>query len=266
VTTSWPARILPALLLALLCGCADLGFRSASFERPFRFEEDSFAFANELIWSYDFDAEGAWRGRATAAPSGYTHRCFVLARSARQFFQHARFDPARPAEGEAALREAVRRVVGTSPRRRLPAPERITIPGFANLRELSLRHEKLLKQELGGPIWSYVERGNWRMVIPFSRRHQADTAERLVAAIDRRRPPIVHLVRFPHITINHAVLLYDYRASADAIDFAAYDPNAPEAPAALRFERASRRFELDRNAYFQGGRVDVYEIYHRPWY
>ena len=46
-------RPLPTLLalwlLALLCGCAELRFRDASFDEPFRFEEDSFAFANDLI-------------------------------------------------------------------------------------------------------------------------------------------------------------------------------------------------------------------------
>jgi hypothetical protein len=254
------------LLLTLFCGCAELGFREAAFERPFRFEADSLAFSNELIWSYDFDAEGTWRAAPHPAPAGYTHRCFVLARSARQFFQHARFEPALPVPDDAVLSEQVRRVVRTSPRRRLPESERIVIPGFANLRELSRSREALLKDALGGPLWSYLERGNWRMVIPFSRRHQADTARRLTAAIDRQRPPVVHLVRFPHITINHAILLYAYHESADAIRFEAYDPNAPDGPAILSYERATRRFTLPRNSYFSGGRVDVYEIYHRPWY
>jgi hypothetical protein len=254
------------LLLALLCGCADLAFREASFERPFRFETDSFAFANELIWSYDFDAEGTWRGSPHQPQSGYTHRCFVLARSARQFFQHARFEPALPVPDDAELRERVRRVVRTSPRRRLPERERVVIPGFASLRELSRGREELLKDSIGGPVWSYVERGNWRMVIPFSRRHQADTARRLAEAIDQRRPPIVHLVRFPHITINHAVLLYAYREAGRVIHFEAYDPNAPDAPATLSYDPATRRFSLPRNTYFSGGHVDVYEIYHRPWY
>ena len=191
----------------------------------------------------------------------------MLARSARQFFQHARFDPSRPPPDDAALRALVRRVVDTSPRRRLPDDERVTIPGFASLRDAVARARgSSSSEEIGGPLWSYLERGNWRMVIPFGDGHQAATAESLVAAIDRQRPPIVHLVRFPHITINHAVLLYEYQESEDGIRFAAYDPNAPDAPVALRFDRSARRFHLDRNAYFQGGRVDVYEIYHRPWY
>lgn len=264
--TALPSALLLVLLLAPFAGCAELRFQEAALERPFRFEADSFSFANELIWAYDFDAEGIWRGAERRPSSGYTHRCFVLARSARQFFQHARFEPALPIPDDETLREAVRRVVATSPRRLLPESERIVIPGFANLRELSRSREALLKDTLGGPLWSYVERGNWRMVIPFRRGHQADTARRLTEALDRKRPPIVHLVRFPHITINHAILLYDYRVAGDQIHFEAYDPNSPDAPATLTYDPATRRFTLPRNTYFAGGPVDVYEIYHRPWY
>jgi hypothetical protein len=263
---NWRAGIPSALLLALLFGCAEVHFAQTAFERPFRFEEDSFAFANELVWSYAYDTEGTWRATGRARDASYTHRCFVLARSARQFFQHARFDPSRPAPGEEELRRLVHRVVRTSPRLRLPEDERVVIPGFASLRELSLAHEALLKDELGGAFWSYNQRGNWRMVMPFGRGHQEDTAARLISAIAQRRPPIVHLVRFPRIAINHAMLLYAYTETEDAIRFAAYDPNAPDAPATLTYERATRTFTLPHNSYFRGGRVDVYEIYHRPWY
>jgi hypothetical protein len=257
---------LSALLLALLFGCADLGFPDVAFERPFRFEQDSFAFANELVWAYDFDAGGTWRALGRDEDVEYIHRCFVLARSARQFFQHARFDPGLPALPEEELASLVRRVVTTSPRRRLPEEMRIVIPGFTSLRELSRAHEPILKRELGGAVWSYTERGNWRMVMPFGRGHQEDTAASLVSAIAQHRPPIVHLVRFPRIAINHALLLYAYAESEEAIRFAAYDPNAPDAPATLSYERATRSFTLPHNTYFSGGRVDVYEIYHRPWY
>jgi hypothetical protein len=263
---NWRAGTFSALLLALLFGCAEVQFARTSFERPFRFEEDSFAFANELVWSYAYDMEGTWRATGRARDASYTHRCFVLARSARQFFQHARFDPSRPAPGEEELRRLVHRIVRISPRLRLPDEERVVIPGFASLRELSLAHETLLKDELGGAFWSYNQRGNWRMVMPFGRGHQEETAASLVSALEQRRPPIVHLVRFPRIAINHALLLYRYDETGEAIHFGAYDPNAPEQPVTLTYDRAARTFSLPHNAYFRGGRVDVYEIYHRPWF
>ncbi|HVH05279.1 MAG TPA: hypothetical protein VNE71_04680 [Myxococcota bacterium] len=263
---TWRLWLLPTLLLPLLAGCAELRFREASYDRAFRFEADTFGFANELYRSYGYDAEGTWRSAERSPEPEYAHRCFVLSRSARQFFQHARFEPEEPALPEEELRARVRRVVTTSPRRRLAEDERIVIPGYASLRALSRDHEALLKDELGGSVWSYVERGNWRMVIPLSRRHQTTTVEELKAAIDANRPPIVHLVRFPRIEINHAVLLFGYTESEKGVDFAAYDPNAPDAPVPLAFDRATRTFLLERNAYFAGGRVDVYEIYHRLIY
>lgn len=255
-----------ALLALALTACADLGYARAGFERRFEFERDTFAFANELVWSYDVDADGEWRATGRSEETHYSHRCFVLARTARQFFQHARFDPAQPPPGDEELRRLVRQVAGTSPRVRLAEADRIVIPGYPGLRALSEAKPELLREEIGGPLWSYVERGNWRMVIPFSRGHQEDTASDLVAALDRRRPAILHLVRFPRIAINHAVLVYDYEDAGDEVRFRFYDPNAPDAPATLAYRRASRTFALERNAYFRGGRVDAYEIYHRPWY
>ena len=62
------------------------------------------------------------------------------------------------------------------------------------------------------------------------------------------------------------MLLFAYTESAKGVEFSAYDPNAPDAAVPLAFDRATRTFVLERNAYFAGGRVDVYEIYHRPLY
>lgn len=260
------ARLALALLSLLAAGCAELGFARASFERRFELEADSFPFANELVWIYGVDGDGSWRARRQRPAAEFTHRCFALARGARQFFQHARFEPALPPADEATTRALVREVLETSPRRRLAEGERIVIPGYANLRELGHARAPLLRQELGGPVWSYVQRGNWRLVLPFLRGGQAQTAEQLMRALDRNRPPIVHLVRFPRIEINHAVLLYAYRDEGAEVRFEAYDPNDPGAPAVLSYERATRTFRWPRNAYFRGGRVDVYELYHRPWY
>lgn len=255
-----------AVLFVALAGCADFGFAQASYERRFSFEEDTFAFPNELVWSYHVDELGRWHVDGRSHSSTYIHRCFVLARTARQFFQHARFDPAQPPPDDATLRELVRRVTARSPREQRPDAERILVPGYPSLRALSEARPELLREEIGSALWSYVERGGWRMVIPFTRHHQARTARRVVEALDRRRPVILHLVRFPHITINHAVLVYDYMDDGDLIRFLAYDPNAPAGPAILSYDRRTRTFQLGRNAYFRGGRVDAYEIYHRPWF
>lgn len=64
---------------------ADKG-ASCGLPRRFEFARDSFAFANELVWEYRFDAvTGKTTFSQRVPPPNYAHRCFVLARSARQF-------------------------------------------------------------------------------------------------------------------------------------------------------------------------------------
>ena len=100
--------------------------------------------------------------------------------------------------------------------------------------------------------------------MPFSRHHQEKMARQLIEDLKLEHPPVVHLVRFPQLTINHAIVLFDATQTEREIDFAAYDPNNPEKPAVLIFDRASRTFQFPANDYFPGGRVDAYEVY-RNW-
>ena len=249
-------------MLALLCGCAT--HHDFVGSRPFDFQKDTFSYANELVWEYHFDANGKWVHQKREPEPDYTHHCFVVVRSARQFFQFARFEPDLPIADEAAYRNLIRRVVSVDPARALPESKRIVIPGYPDLRAFSLAQEKLLEAECGGAWHSYFQRGHWRMIFPFNRKSQAGTAERLITDLKQNRPPVVHIVRFPQLTINHAMLLFDSTETGKEIRFMAYDPNAPDKPATLTFDRASKTFSLPANDYFPGGRVDVYEIY-RSW-
>jgi len=253
------------ILLAglLLAGCAT-SRPAAAGSRHFSFDQDTFAYANELVWEYHFDEHGKWTHRPREPKSDYTHHCFVVARAAKQFFQNARFDPALPKADSATYRRRIREVVSASPRTRLPEEKKIVIPGYANLRTFSQGQEGLLKAQCGGAWESYFQRGHWRMIWPFSRAQQHQTAGQLMQEIKHNALPVVHLVRFPSLTINHAVVLFDVREAADGIQFAAYDPNSPEGPATLTYDRARRSFFFPTNAYFPGGWVDVYEIY-RNW-
>ena len=57
-------------------------------------------FAHELVWKYHFDpVTGAMTTFKADPPPTYYHRCFVMARSTRQFFYHARFEPELPPVG-----------------------------------------------------------------------------------------------------------------------------------------------------------------------
>lgn len=251
-----------AMLLATLCGCASRQpFVGA---RPFDFQEDSFAYANDLVWEYHFDANGKWVHQRREPQPDYTHHCFVVARSARQFFENARFDATQPVASEAIYRRLIRKVVSVDPSHPLPDSKKIVIPGYANLRDFSAAQEKLLKAECGGAWQSYFQRGHWRMIFPFSRAHQERTAEQLLADLGQNRPPVVHVVRFPQLTINHSVLLFGAKETEKEILFSVYDPNKPDSPKVLTFDRASRTFSFAGNDYWPGGRVDIYEIY-RSW-
>ena len=259
-------RVLPLILCAALLitafGCAS--HRPFVGARPFDFEKDSFSYGNDLVWDYHFDANGKWVHQLHEPPSDYTHHCFVVARSARQFFENAKFDAGKPVADEATYRRLIRRVVSVDPSHAPPDSKKIVIPGYADLREFSAGQERLLKEECGGAWQSYFQRGHWRMVFPFSRAHQDRTVEKLLADLKENRPPVVHVVRFPQLTINHCVLLFDAKETDKEILFSVYDPNKSDSPKVLHFDRATRTFSFAGNDYWPGGRVDIYEIY-RSW-
>ncbi len=234
--------------------------------RPFLFDRDTFAYANELVWEYRFDpVTGAMTTRPNRPAPAYTHRCFVMVRSARQFHYHAVFFPESPPAEAETCRRLIREVVSRSPRRPSPAATKVPVPGFDGLRSLSRAHESLLKAECGGAWQSYCLRSHWRMILPVSRRHQARTARRLTGALAENRAPIVHLFRFPQVTINHGIILLRLRQTDSAIQFAAYDPNLPDRPTELAYDRAGRTFTYPPNRYWAGGRVDVIEVY-KGWF
>jgi hypothetical protein len=241
-------------------------FAAGKILRRFDFERDSFAFANELIWEYQFDPTTSKTSFRRREPKpDYAHRCFVLTRAARQFLYHARFDADQKIADDETYRRLIRKVVSRNPRTPCEPDGQIVIPGFASLHEFSRAQEKLLKAECGGAWRSYFLRSHWRMVFPISRAHQERTAARLAAAIKQNVSPIVHLVRFPSLTINHGMILFAAAESANCLEFSAYDPNDPAQPARLAFNRAAQIFFLPSNSYWAGGELNVIEIY-RSWF
>jgi hypothetical protein len=257
-----PGTLALSLALLLLCGCFSPGSRPISSARQFTFGQDTLAYPNDLIWVYYRDpVTGKFRHKQREPRPDYTHHCFVVARSARQFFQHARFDPAQPVADRAIYRKLIRRVTSTSPRKILTEAEKVVIPGYTNLFGFSQGQEKLLKAESGGAWQSYLQRGHWRMVFPFSHRHQEKMVDQLRRRIQDQVPPVIHIVRFPKLTINHALVVFDARETGEGIEFAVYDPYDPVKPGLLTFNRKERQFYFPGNDYFVGGKVDVYEIY-----
>ncbi len=168
--------------------------RAGQRAERFRFERDTVTFANELVWRYQFDpVTGAMRISRNPQPPTYSHRCFVLVRSVRQFLYHARFDAGQPEADEQSYRRLIRHVVRRSPRRGSEPAERIVFPGYESLREFSRDHEALLKAECGGAWQSYFLRSHWRMVFPVWGAHQARVARQLHHAVLQGAVPAVHI-------------------------------------------------------------------------
>jgi hypothetical protein len=257
------SRLPAGLTLAWLClaaGCASPRPITPQ-ARAFVFGHDTFAYPNELLWIYYFDDQGKWSHRRNEPRPDYTHHCFVLVRSAKQFFLNARFDPHQPVATDATYRRLVRAVQRSDPRNAACDAAKIVIPGYANLQEFSAARERVLKEECGSFWQSYFQRGHWRMIFHFSRNHQDQMAGQLLASVRAHRPAVVHIACFPSLRINHALLLFEAEETATEIRFAAYDPNDAGAPTALTFDRARRAFRYPTNRYFPGGDVSVYEVY-----
>lgn len=251
------------LPLTLVCGCTGPRLMADPPQRPFEFAKDTFSYPNELLWEYGYNTNGAWTSHRREPKPSYAQHCFVVARSAVQFFENARFEPQLTIADERTYRRLIRRVVATNLRKPLSENQKIVIPGYADLRDFSHEQEKLLKHECGSSLQCYFQRGHWRMILPFTRREQERVAQHLLAHLSPTHPLIVHLVRFPSLTINHAVVVFKARPAGNQILFSIYDPNQPSEPRTLTFDSASRTFLLAANNYFPGGRVDVYEVYYQ---
>lgn len=248
-----------AVLLQLATSCAA---PSGPPQNRFDFERDTFAFANELVWEYQVDTEArTWSASWPGESPRFGQRCPLMLRMARQFFRAARFAPTLPKLGVSEYVERIEQVLDRDPRRDYPAADLVVFPGYTGLREFSAEHEAALKDATGYSWRSYMQRGNWRMIFPFTRSAQRRTAAELAEALRQGRLPIVHMVRFPRVVINHTLLLFEAVETPEEIRFASYDPNQKSRPMTLTYDRATRTFRFPPAEFFPGGRVDVYEIY-----
>jgi hypothetical protein len=219
-----------------------------------RFGVDTFAFANENRVKY--------RGK----PDLYANWCFVMARAVTQFHRFARFDAAAPPLTPAEYTERVRQVTARPPwHAALPAEERIVIPGYASLHDLSRAQERAVKAGLTGRIASWLHWTNWRVVHPVPRAQQEAVARETLAELQAGRPVQWLITNLPTIDLNHTVLVYGYRlAHPDAIDFVVYDPNDRASPGTVRFEVTTRRFWAVQLYDVTVGPIRAFRMYYSP--
>jgi hypothetical protein len=209
-----------------------LGLRRPHPGPALRFGVDTFAFRN--------DSQVHHRGK----PDLYASRCFVLGRAVVQFQRFARFEPSAPRLAAVEYTALVQRITRRAPwRAPLPMAERVVVPGFGSLHELTREAEAAVKAGLPRRFWTLVHWTNWRIIFPLPRAQQERVAAEIIAELQAGRPAQLLITDFPRIRCNHSVLAFDFRASdADAVDFSVYDPNDPTVPGVIRFDRRERRY------------------------
>jgi hypothetical protein len=220
----------------------------------FSFATDTFAFRNDI------------QARNPDAEDLYAHYCFVLARSLRQFFAFARFDPSAPRLPADAYVERVRQVVTRAPWEPAARPDdRVVIPGYADLRALSSGEEQAVKTALGGRFWTWVHWTNWRVVFPVSAGHQAGVAQEIMAEVGQGRLVQLLVTNWPKPELNHTVVAYEFRETPADIQFLVWDPNNPADPGLLTFDRRQSRFLATRVYDTAPGPIRVFRMYYSPW-
>jgi hypothetical protein len=242
------------LVLASACTTARAVPATASGGPPsFAFGPDTFAFRNEI------------RVRHPDESGMYANYCFVLARGLRQFFQYARFDPEAPRLSHDEYVARVRAIVARAAwENSLPAAERVVIPGYAHLRAFSTGEEAAVKEGLGGPVGTWLHWTNWRVTLPVTMGHQAGIADEIAVELAAGRLAQLLVTNWPIPELNHTVVAYRFDDRGDRIDFTVWDPNEPDMPGIVSFDRIAQRFWATDVYATRPGPIRVFRMYHTP--
>ncbi len=238
--------------------------RPSTTTRAFSFDRDTFAFANQTVFEYREGIPYA-RKKSKEKADRYNRRCFVLCRTATQFYKFARFDPrGAPLDDKALaarIRSVTRRQAWAAP---LAENQRVVFPGYANLREMSKARGKLLRANVGLGWTVYLRPSNGRILLLQDRGYQEQVHANLNEYLARGEGFVGYLSTFPRITVNHAILVYKRKSVSPDTGierYAAYDPNHPEAPRELIWSGKTRSFAYQKDVDFVGGFVRVYQVY-----
>ena len=251
--------LLVVVLALLVGGCAAVAPMDAAVQQPapppaVRFGVDTFAFRNES------------RSKNRGKPDLYANYCFVMVRGVTQFHRFARFDANAPKLSPEEYADRVSQVVSRAPwDEPLPDAQRVVMPGYASLYALSKEQERAVKAGLGSAFWSWVHWTNWRVVFPFPAAQQERVAREALAELQAGRPVQFLVTNLPRWELNHTVLAYDYRIGDNGVvEFIVYDPNDPEAPGLVDFDREERHFVATRLWDTAPGPIRAFRMYYGP--
>jgi hypothetical protein len=254
--------------LACVCLVGAVGAISAALasasEPEFRFDRDTFAFANQTVFEYH-QGHPSLRKKSAVKQDAYNRHCFVLCRTAIQFKKFARFDPGSTPLDDVALAVRIRAVTHRAAwAEPLPKHERIVFPGYKDFREMSEARRELLQRTIGHGWPSYFRFSNARMMFQPGAGYQEKTHARLNAALARGEVLVGFLTTYPRLSINHSVLIYKQKSfspNPGVERYLVYDPNHPESPRELTWSPHTRSFSYQKDWDFIGGSVRVYQVY-----
>lgn len=169
-------------------------------------------------------------------------RGWADAQVARQFFLHARFEPAAQPPTSAQRIALVREVLGRNRREASPEARRVVVPGYANLRDFSQLHGYLLRTE----SWLVCECASRAPLITraFDTTDGVAEVARLNARLAANQPVVVQLYRKHQLRYQRALLVFAPREGEGGPRFLAYDPAAARRPVELTFNPAEGKFTL----------------------
>ena len=233
----------------------------------FRFDRDTFAFANQTVFEYH-EGHASLRKASATRRDAYNRHCFVMCRTAMQFKKFARFDRHSSPLDDATLADRVRAVAHqpawTEP---LPENQRIVFPGYKDLKEMSKARRELVQLNIGHGWPSYFRISNMRMVFQDGPGYQEETHARLNTILARGDLFVAFLTTYPSLSINHAVLVYNRKSfspNSGIERYLVYDPNHPESPRELTWSAHDRAFAYQKDWDFVGGIIRVYQTYGKP--
>jgi hypothetical protein len=260
---------LPGLLVAsaFVCAAAVARTDGAGARGKFRFGRDTWAFTNNTVFEYKEGHAHLRKADPKEPAKRYTRRCFVMCRTAMQFYKFARFDPRGAPLDDRQLAERIRMVTRRAAwEKPLPKNQRVVFPGYADLYAMSKARQGVLQRNIGLGWPTYFRLGNSRMVWNFSARYQEQMHANLEAALAHHQLFVGYLTTFPSFTINHAVLAYAHkRGRADGLEhYLVFDPNHSHKPRVLTWSPRDRAFSYQKDWDFVGGRVRVFQVYGKP--
>jgi hypothetical protein len=105
---------------------------------------------------------------------------------------------------------------------------------------------------------------NWRIGLPVSTAHQANVADEVARELAGGRLVQLLVTNWPNPELNHTVVAYRSDDRADRIDFTVWDPNEPEAPGTVTFDRIAQRFWATELYATRPGPIRAFRMYHTP--